>query len=110
MISLAHAAELVAVSPPTDWIGIAIIAAIMFVIVALVGYIVHIKRTPGVQFGEDEIERIAESLFNKQQYKGATITTSDPLFYDGTQFETAVQLEEYKAAKAVIAKHKGESP
>lgn len=112
MISLAHAAELVPVSPPTDWIGIGIIAAIVFVIVALVGYIVHIKRTPGKQLGEEEIERIAHAIMNTPMRSPTlvgSIQVPAPIYFDGIKFDTHADLDRYKAAKEIVDSHRKEA-
>lgn len=103
---IAHAADtLVPVSPPTDWTGIAVIAVIGFVIVALVGYIVHIKKTPGAQLGEAELEKIAD-LLHAKLHPPAVASPPEPLVFDGITFADENALHEYTAAKAVIDAHK----
>lgn len=103
--SYAHAADtLPAVSPPTDWTGVAIVAAVAVLAVAIAAYIVHIKRTPGLQLGEEQLERLAEMIHKRQE-----ITINVPpakLVYDGLTFADQSKLDEYKAAKATIESFK----
>lgn len=101
VLGWAFAADtLPAVSPPTDWTGVAIVAAIAVLAVAIAAYIVHIKRTPGLQLGEEQIEHIAEALYRKQAAPAAIAGTA--LTYDGIAFASDEKLAEYKAAKAVV--------
>lgn len=88
------------VAPPTDWTGIAVVVVLCFLVVCVIGYVVHIRRAPGKQMGEDEIERLAELLHAKQQ-KPLVITT-EVYTYDGVTFPDQTKLDEYKAAKAIV--------
>lgn len=97
----AHAAEILpAVSPPTDWTGVAVVALIGVAAVAITGYILYLKR-PGMQFGEEQIERLAELLHAKQNPPAAAPTS--PLTLDGITFTSEEDLAKYKAAKDVLA-------
>lgn len=101
---VAGADPLPAVSPPTDWTGVAVVATIAILAVAVAAYIVHIKRTPGLQLGEEQIERIAELLRQKQSSPVHIVATE--LVYDGIAFASDAKLAEYKAAKATIESFK----
>lgn len=109
ILSAIAADTLPIVSPPTDWTGVFVVmgfTALLF-IAAVIGYVIHVRKTPGKQLGESEIEWIAESLFQKQQYKGAVITTTDPMFYDGITFANENEMAKYKEYKAYVDAFKG---
>lgn len=106
----AFATDLAPVSPPIDWLGVAIVSVLGLIFVAIAGYIVHIKRTPGQQLGEAQLEWLAQRLHNLQHEKAVVVTTTDPLFFDGITFSDAAALEQYKAAKAIVDSHRKETP
>lgn len=107
--AVALAAELVAVAPPTDWTGVAIVSVLGLIFVAVAAYIVHIKRTPGMQFGEEEIERLAAAIDRR---RGAVppqpVPSAPPLTFDGITFATDDALDDYKDAKALVDSYKKE--
>lgn len=106
LIQSAHAAELAPVSPPTDWFGVVVVVLVVLVVaVGLSGYVTFIRRMPGKQLGEDEIDAIAERLHLKQQTRPLVVHTESQE-YDGKTFADVTSLEEYKAAKAIVDKYK----
>jgi len=101
----ANAQTLAPVAPPRDWLGVGIVVLLGLVFVAIAGYILHIKRTPGLQLGEAELEKIADFIHQRQSAPPAA--PADPLLYDGHQFPDQATLDKYKDCEAFIAKHKG---
>lgn len=99
--------QLPAVMPATDWLGVGATAAIVLVIVLLVGYIILIKLKAGKQFGEEQFERLAALIAQKQE-----VTVSVPaasLTYDGHTFPDQASLDKYKEAKAIVDAIKGDT-
>lgn len=110
--STTHAQTTLApVAPPTDWLGVGIVSAIGIVAIAVVAYIVHIKRTPGAQFGEEFYDGIAAAIDRR---RGAVpphpVPQAPPLTLDDITFESEVELERYKVAKAIVDSHRKEAP
>ncbi len=103
----AYGAEtLPSISPPTDWTGVIVVCVVAILAVAVAAYIVHIKRTPGLQLGEEQLERLAD-LLHQKQHPTATIAAT-ALTYDGITFADEKSLADYRAAKAVIESFKKE--
>ncbi|MEO8754847.1 MAG: hypothetical protein ABI624_19450 [Casimicrobiaceae bacterium] len=88
------------VSPPTDWTGMGIVMAFGVIVFGLVAYIIYIKRTPGYQMGEEELEVIATKLHMKLHPPTATSTAIE---YNGLTFVDQAAVDEYKKALAVVA-------
>lgn len=89
---------------PTDWTALSVLAAIFVVSLVIVGYILYLKQ-PGQQFGEDQIERLAEALRSKKGppvfHISAPAEPAPSLTFEGLTFATAADLAAYKAAKGV---------
>jgi hypothetical protein len=98
MIESAFAQTLAAVSPPTDWTGVAFAVVIGLLIFLPIAYAIYVKVRPGKQLGEEELERIAERIYRKQ----AAPVVAAPLTYDGRTFADQATLDKYKEAKAFV--------
>lgn len=97
--------ELVAVSPPTDWLGVVVVVVVVLVIAAVIAYVSHVRRTPGKQWGEDEIDKLAERLHVKLT-QAPVVVHVESLEYDGHTFSSQATLDAYKAAKELLEKYK----
>jgi protein-S-isoprenylcysteine O-methyltransferase Ste14 len=101
------------VSPPTDWFGVIAVClfGLMLAVALVIGYAIHVRRTPGKQLGEEEIERIVNSVISKQKEPipvGEIVVNHWTA--DGLTFATGVEMNEYLNAKAIVDKHKGGTP
>lgn len=76
------AETLPAVSPPTDWTGVLIVCGfgLLLALALAIGYAIHARRTPGMQIGEEAIERMAILLAEmmKQKPTPRPPTTTQP--------------------------------
>lgn len=100
-----------AVSPPTDWTGVIVVVAIVVALAVAFGfgYLMHARRTPGKQFGEEELERLIGAAISKTMASGggsadATVTV---ITFDGLTFRDEADLAKYKDAKATLDAFKG---
>lgn len=78
---VAHAAEtLPAVSPPTDWTGVLFVCGFIVLLAAalVIGYAIHARRTPGMQMGEETIERLAIRMSEMMKHHPPVNLTSMP--------------------------------
>lgn len=72
----ARAAEtLPAVSPPTDWTGVLIVCGfgLLLALALAIGYAIHARRTPGMQFGEEQINEQFNKLLDALSKSHETI-------------------------------------